>query len=470
MYQTENLVALVLAAGEGTRMKSDTPKVLHELCGYPMLFYILDAVSSLKPTKTVVVVGHRAQQVRDAVLTGWAERTGRHVEFAVQAEQLGTAHAVICALDFMRDDETVLILCGDTPLVTADLLSEFLGSHQHEDADLTVMTAMASDPGSYGRILRGSNGSVLRIVEARDLTEEQKSIPEINAGIYLTRARHLKTLLARVNNDNAKKEYYLTDIVELANRDGLKVRAFACHDEQIVQGINDRWALSQAENRVRLGILRELALNGVTIRDPGHTYVERTVVIGRDSILEPGTVLRGNTRIGSRCVIGPETEIIDSIIGDGSRIWRSVVESSVIYEDVHVGPYAHLRPNTTLHKGVYVGNYAEIKNSVIGAGSKVHHHSYLGDSDVGSNVNIGAGTVTVNYDGVRKHRTTIRDNAFLGCNSNLIAPVTIGKDAYVAAGSTITEDVPDDALAIARERQTNKEGWVSKRRQQQTGR
>lgn len=470
MSGNPGLSVVILAAGEGTRMKSTKPKVLFPLCGRPMIEYVLDAAMALKPDSIVVVVGHRGEQVIEAINQGWRQDDqGSHniLRFAWQREQRGTAHAVNCARDAVDPGNDVLVLCGDTPLVSPAMLQRFVQEHVREKADISIVTTEVDDPGSYGRIVRDHRGKVVRIVEASDASPETAGIREVNAGIYLARAATLFCLISDVRDENSKREFYLTDIIGLAVCRGLSVNAYCCKDEMLVHGINDRFALAQAEAYLRGRILRELMLSGVTVRDPESVYIDYGVRVGPDTVIEPFTFLRGKTVIGQGCVIGPGADITDSRIGDGSRIWFSVVEASEVGEHVQIGPFSHLRPGTTLAPDVLIGNFAELKNTSVGSGSKVHHHCYLGDSVIGERVNIGAGAVTVNYDGIRKHRTLIHDEAFIGCNANLIAPVAIGKGAYVAAGSTITSDVPDGALAIARERQTNKDGWVARRKEQQ---
>lgn len=464
------VTAVILAAGEGTRMKSNRAKVLFPLCGRPMIEYVLDAAFELEPQRIVVVIGHKGDEVIEAVTDGWTrskeENARKILEFSWQRQQKGTAHAVMAARDALAGlDGDVLILYGDTPLITGDILREFYEAHRRNKADLSLITTFRDDPGSYGRVVRDSAGKVVKIVEAKDLGPGQERIREVNSGIYLVRAEVLFNLLEKVRDDNAKHEYYLTDIVEIASAEGLFVSAFVFPDYEVLQGVNDRYALSEAESRLRLSIAKKLALSGVTVRDPASTYIDFGVTVGKDTVIEPFTFLRGATRIGEGCVIGPYTDIRDSSIGDNSIVWFSVVEASTIGNDVRVGPYSHIRPDSDVQDHVLIGNYAEVKNTKIGAYSKVHHHCYLGDSVIGKYVNVGAGAVTVNYDGICKHQTTIEDGAFVGCNANLIAPVRIGKDAYVAAGSTITSEVPDGALGIARERQTNKEGWVAKRKE-----
>ncbi len=468
MSHESRLTVLILAAGEGTRMKSDTAKVLFPVCGRPMIEYILDAAHAVAPDKIVVIVGHKGDEVRREVTGEWAPGRNMpgYIDFAWQLSQRGTGHAVACARGHMHPDcNHVMILCGDTPLITGEMLQEFVQSHLSLDAGLSFITTFVDDPGSYGRVRRDGHGNVSKIVEAKELLPGDESIKEVNAGIYVIKKDLLEHLLPGLKSDNAKNEFYLTDIVEMAVQDGSRVSAFVWPESSMAQGVNDRYALALAESQLRENVLRKFCMSGVTIRDPKNTYIDFGVEIGKNTVIEPGTFLRGRTRVGQGCVIGPCSEIINSSVGDKSRIWFSVVEHSEIKDGVEIGPYAHLRPDTVIGPEVLVGNFAEIKNSVIESGAKVHHHSYLGDSFVGQKANIGAGTVTVNYDGVRKHKTVIEEGAFIGCNANLIAPVRIGKGAYVAAGSTITGDVPDGSLGIARERQTNKEGWVAKRKE-----
>lgn len=474
MSRESQVSVIILAAGQGTRMKSDLSKVLFTICGRPMLHYVLDAASSLEPHLIAVVIGHQGREVQASVEEKWAagrpSSAGRaELGFAWQKQRKGTAHAVMSAQPLFASEKLLegdtLILYGDVPLLSGEILKGFLEEHREEKADLSLMTFMAEDPGLYGRVIRDSSGAVAKIVEARDLQGHEKNVKEVNAGIYLVRSQLLFDLAGQVDNNNAKGEYYLTDIVGMAVERGLRICTHECLEEA-VQGINDRYALSTAEAVKRREILRELALSGVTVRDPDSVYVDYGVRVGEDCVLEPSTHLRGSTVIGPGCIIGPGTLVQDSEIGQGSAALFSVVERSRIGSHVTVGPYAHIRPDCVIGDGVLVGNFAEVKNTVIGKGSKVHHHCYLGDSTIGEGVNIGAGTVTVNYDGRHKHRTIMEDRAFIGCNANLIAPMRIGRGAYVAAGSTITSDVPDESLAIARERQITKEGWVRKKQQE----
>lgn len=463
------LNVVILAAGEGTRMKSDTPKVLFPICGRSMIDYVLDAALEAKPDKLVVVVGHRGEEISGHIKEKWASQCQGEprIEFAWQKEQLGTGHAVLCALEHISDETgNVMILCGDTPLITGQMLQQFIDAHLGENADLSLITTEVDDPGSYGRVVRDSQGNVFKIVEASDISDGKKCRSEINAGIYLVRRELLAKLLPNLNTDNAKGEFYLTDIIEMAVADGFKVFPFMWDDSSTVHGVNNRHDLAYAEEQVRQRILEQLCLCGVSIRDLGNTYVDYGVNVGKDSIIEPNTILSGDTEIGEGCIIGPSSCIINSFIGTNCNIQFSVVEESEIGENVNIGPYSHIRPKCIIESHVTIGNFAEIKNCVIKSGAKVHHHSYLGDSFIGSDVNIGAGVVTVNYDGFKKHHTIIEEGAFIGCNANLIAPLRVGKDAFIAAGSTVNHDVPDESLAIARERQINKDGWVAKRKKQ----
>lgn len=470
MPYERNLSVVVLAAGEGTRMKSKNPKVLFTVCGRPMIDYTLDTLATLSPKRIVVVIGHRGEEVQRGITDTWNKDKSfaGDLRFAWQREQKGTGHAVMCAqADLAGQGGDVLVLCGDTtPLFSSALLSEFYEFYCRESAGLALISYVPDDPASYGRIVRGPGGNVERIVEARDLAPAEAGVTEVNAAIYLVKRDLLDQLLFDITDNNSKHEYYLTDMVQIAASKGVKVAGMVAKDPSEVLGVNDRQELAEVEEQKRRQILGELMRSGVTVRDPSSTYVDSGVAVGQDTVIEPHTYLRGGTVIGSDCVIGPGTEILNSKIGDGSRVWSSVVEDSDVGKNVQIGPYSHLRPNTTLADDVLIGNFAEIKNSVIGKKTKVHHHSYTGDTDMGAGVNIGAGTVTVNYDGARKYRTIIEDGAFIGCNTNLIAPVKVGKGAYVAAGSTVNLEVPAGSLAIARERQVNKEGWVARRKQQ----
>jgi bifunctional UDP-N-acetylglucosamine pyrophosphorylase/glucosamine-1-phosphate N-acetyltransferase len=450
-----NIYAIVLAAGQGTRMKSKLYKVLHPVCGKPMVEHVIDQIATLHTDKIVTIVGHGAEAVK-AKLDG---KTG----FAVQEEQLGTAHAVMQAEGLLGDKEGItLVICGDTPLIQAETMKALIRHHQQQRSSATILTVYMDQPDGYGRVIRNRDGLVERIVEHKDATEEERKVKEINTGTYCFDNKALFEALKKVKNDNAQGEYYLTDVIEIMKSEGKTVAAYQIHDFEETLGVNDRVALSQAERIMRRRINLRHMKNGVTIVDPDHTYIDTDVIIGQDTIIYPGTMITGKTVIGEDCEIGPNSEIKDCTVGDRTLIRQSVAYNSAVGSDVKIGPFAHIRPDSRIEDETKIGNFVEIKKTVFGRGSKASHLSYIGDAEVGEGVNIGCGSITVNYDGKKKYVTKIEDGAFVGCNSNLIAPVTIGKGAYIAAGSTITDDVPGDALAIARARQVNKDGYVQK--------
>ncbi|OUS70968.1 UDP-N-acetylglucosamine diphosphorylase/glucosamine-1-phosphate N-acetyltransferase [Paenibacillus sp. MY03] len=448
-------MAIVLAAGQGKRMKSKLYKVLHPVCGKPMVGHVLDTVKAANCEKVVVIVGHGAEKVKAYL--------GDAAEYALQGEQLGTGHAVLQAKELIGDiDGTTIVVCGDTPLVRASTVEAMLKLHEESGAAATVLTASFADPAGYGRVIRGEDGTVRRIVEQKDCTEEEAAVQEINTGTYCFDNRKLFEALANVKNENAQGEYYLTDVVGLLKSAGEVVQGYCTSDLAEAIGVNDRVALAEAERFMRERINREHLLNGVTIIDPQNTYIEAGVVIGADTVLYPGSVLRAGTVIGEDCVIGPNAEITASEVGDGAAIKFSVIAESIVGPESAVGPYANLRPGSKLGRGCKIGDFVELKNAVLDDGSKVSHLSYVGDAVVGKDVNIGCGAITVNYDGFNKAVTEIGDHAFIGSNVNLIAPVKVGDGAYVVAGSTVTQDVPAGDLAIARERQVNKPGYADK--------
>ncbi len=452
-----NIMAIVLAGGQGKRMKSKLYKVLHPVCGKPLVGHVLDTLEHVQTNRTVVVVGHGAEAVRSYV--------GDRAEFVLQEQQLGTGHAVLQAKRLLADQDGVtIVICGDTPLVTEQSLREMIRVHREEQAAATLLTAWFDNPRGYGRVIRDENGGVARIVEQKDCTPQEREVKEINAGTYCFDNRKLFQALDKVTNDNAQQEYYLTDVIGILRQQGEKVAAYRTEDQGEAVGVNDRIQLAAAEKYMRERINRAHMLNGVTIIDPAHTYIESDVQIGADTVIYPGTVLRGSTRIGADCEIGPDSEITDSVIRNGVTVKHSVLVRAEVGEKTSVGPFAYLRPGARIGADVKIGDFVEVKNATIGDGTKVSHLSYVGDAKVGSNVNIGCGAITVNYDGYSKHVTEIEDGAFIGSNVNLIAPVKIGKSAYVVAGSTITHDVPENDLAIARERQTNKPGYAEKLR------
>ncbi|MDA1652909.1 bifunctional UDP-N-acetylglucosamine diphosphorylase/glucosamine-1-phosphate N-acetyltransferase GlmU [Bacillus cereus group sp. TH160LC] len=448
-----NRFAVILAAGKGTRMKSKLYKVLHPVCGKPMVQHVVDQVSQLGLQKLVTVVGHGAERVQ--------EQLGNVSEFALQAEQLGTAHAVDQAASVLANEEgTTLVICGDTPLITAETMEALLQQHREAGAMATVLTAYIEEPAGYGRIVRNENGHVEKIVEHKDANEKELAIKEINTGTYCFDNKALFASLSKVSNDNVQGEYYLPDVIEILKNEGHIVSAYQTEHFDETLGVNDRVALSQAEIIMKNRINRKNMVNGVTIIDPSNTYISADAIIGSDTVLHPGTIIEGNTVIGSDCEIGPHTVIRDSEIGDRTIIRQSTVHDSKLGTEVSVGPFAHIRPDSVIGDEVRVGNFVEIKKTVFGNRSKASHLSYIGDAQVGEDVNLGCGSITVNYDGKNKFKTVIGNGVFIGCNSNLVAPVTVEDGAYVAAGSTITENVPSKALSVARARQVNKEDYV----------
>lgn len=450
-----NTYAVVLAAGQGTRMKSSLYKVLHPVCGKPMVEHVIDHIGEFGADRIVTIVGHGAEMVE--------EKLGTKSEYVLQEVQAGTAHAVQQAEALLGELEgTTLVVCGDTPLIRSETMQALIAHHNESGAKATILTAIAENPTGYGRIIRGSDGQVLRNIEQKDATDEERTVKEINTGTYCFDNRALFDTLKKVKNDNAQGEYYLPDVVGILQSENELVAAYIAEDFNETIGVNDRVVLAEAERVMRSRIAEMHMRNGVTIINPETTYISADAKIGRDTILQPGTMIEGNSIIGEDCKIGPNSQIVDSVIGDGTTVHSSVILSSRIGNATTVGPYAHVRPDSTLGNHVKVGNFVEVKKSTLGEGSKVSHLSYIGDAEIGSHVNIGCGTITVNYDGKNKFTTTIEDDAFVGCNSNLIAPVTVGKGAYVAAGSTITKNVPESSLAIARARQENKEGYAKK--------
>jgi bifunctional UDP-N-acetylglucosamine pyrophosphorylase / glucosamine-1-phosphate N-acetyltransferase len=446
---------VVLAAGKGTRMKSKLSKMLHPVCGKPMVKHVLDAAQAVNPEQTYVIVGHDAQTVQ--------HKLGDGFEFVQQKEQLGTGHAVMQVKPFLQDKSgQTLVMLGDTPLIKPETIQQLLSAHKVEQAALTVLTTLVDDPTGYGRVIRDKTGGIKRIVEQKDATPDQLSVREINTGICCFDNEILMQALDGLSNDNAQQEYYLLDCIEELVAADRKVTAHRITDSVETMGVNDRVALAQAEKQMRKRLHEQLMLDGVTFIDPERTYVDADVQIGPDTVLYPGTMIKGGTSIGEGCEIGPHTEMIAAVVGNGCHIKQSTIQDSSIGDNTTVGPYAYVRPGCKVENGCKIGTYVEIKNASIKEGAKIPHLSYVGDADIGAGVNMSCGSITVNYDGHQKHRTVVEDSAFVGCNANLVAPVTVGKGAYVAAGSTITDSVPADSLAIARERQTTKENYVPK--------
>jgi len=432
--------AIVLAAGKGKRMMSALPKVLHRICGRPMIAYVLDRLADLSIASPIVVVGHEGEQVKAAV---------GGVRTVVQAEQGGTGHAVMQAMPLLAGfSGTVLVLYGDVPLLRSETIDVLQTHHREQAASATILTDVPADPTGYGRIIRDAHGNVRRIVEDADASPDERQIREVNAGIYAFDAGALRDSLRAVGPANAQGEYYLTDVIDVLLRNGRTVAAVVAGSTEECRGINSRRELAEAEAFMRAAILNELMDAGVTIIDPSATYVHAGVRVGRDTILHPGTSLEGATIIGEGCSIGPQARLTDAQVGDRVTIHASTVTRSIVGDDSRIGPYSHLRPGVRLGRFVEVGNYAEMKSATIGDRTKVHHQSYIGDATVGAGVNIGAGTITCNYDGRAKHQTIIEDGAFIGSDTMLVAPVRIGREAMTGAGAVVRRDVPARGVAV----------------------
>lgn len=447
--------AVILAAGQGTRMKSKLPKVLHKALGKPMVQWVIDCLTQAGVEDKIAVLGHGGEQVAQVV--------EQQAAIVYQAEQLGTGHAVMQAVPALAEEnECVLVICGDTPLLRAQTIQALIEKHQAEGNAVTLLTAYAENPTGYGRIVRDEQ-QITAIVEQKDASEEQKLIKEINTGTYCFDQKFLVQYLATLNTNNAQKEYYLTDLIKIANEHQLPVGGFVLADFNESLGVNNRIQLSQAEAVLRQRKCEEVMLAGVTLIDPTATYIGADVVIGNDTVIYPNVVLEGKTVIGSDNVIGMNCRFVDSVIGDGNDIQSTVITESTVGNGCKIGPMAYLRPGTVLADRVKIGDFVEVKKSQIGEGSKIPHLSYVGDSVVGSGVNIGCGTITCNYDGVHKYQTVIKDGAFIGSNTNLVAPVVVEENAFIGAGSTITKNVPDSALAVTRADLRLKENWRKKK-------
>jgi len=446
-----SLYSIILAAGEGKRMKSKLPKPLQKVCGKTLIDRVISAVTEAGAEKNIAVIGHMSDKME--------EYLGDRVEYAYQRERLGTGHAVMQGIVSVSDkDGSVIVVCGDTPLITAEMIKEAYGEHTKECRAATVITAVCDNPFGYGRIVR-RDGRVVKIVEQKDAAEEEKRINEINSGMYIFDIQKLKSALAKITNDNAQGEYYLTDAIEILINEGETVGAYITDMEQIM-GVNDRAQLAEADRLLNRRNVKALMDGGVMVLNPDTVRVDDDVKAGADTVIYPNTILEGATQIGENCIIGPNTRIINCKISDNTEVQSSVATDSEIGSGTVVGPFAYIRPGSKIGDNIKVGDFVEIKNASIGNGTKIAHLTYVGDADVGERVNFGCGTVVVNYDGIHKHRTTIEDDCFIGCNTNLVSPVTVRKGAYTAAGSTITDEVPQDALAIARARQVVKEGWA----------
>lgn len=452
------LALIILAAGKGTRMKSDLAKVLHPLAGMPMLGLVLNVARRLNPEKLVVVIGYQKELVREKF-------SAPDIIFIEQDEQLGTGHAVLMTAPILENFQgTILILNGDVPLLTGETLKKFIAFHIENQNTLSLLTTYLDNPQGYGRIQRDKGGQIQRIVEDKDLPPGMDLGSEINSGIYCVQGEFLFSALRNLDDQNAQREYYLTDVVEKVIRQGRKVGSFPAPDSSEVMGINDRQDLARANQVLRERIAKRHMLAGVTLIDPQNTYIDYEVEIGRDTVIYPNSFLLGKTSIGQNCLVEPGCKVSNSQVGNFVTIKASSVISECSLEDkVEVGPFAHLRPQTVLKEGARIGNFVEVKKSIIGKGTKANHLSYIGDATLGDKVNVGAGTITCNYDGQKKNPTFIEDEVFIGSNTALVAPVRIGRKALIGAGSTITKEVPPDTLAVARAKQVH----YPKRKKQQ---
>lgn len=441
-----------MAAGQGTRMKSKLYKVMHEVMGKPMVEHVVEATQEANVDQIVTVTGFGAETVK--------EHLGKKSMYVLQEQQLGTAHAVKQAEDILEDRKgTTLVICGDTPLLKAETLKGLMDFHETEQAKATVLTAHAQNPFGYGRVIRSNEGSVVKIVEEKDASDQEKQVQEINTGTYCFDNRALFKALREVKNENVQGEYYLPDVVEILKEKGELVSAFQLDNMDEALGVNDRVALSEANRLMKDRINEKHMRNGVSIIDPSNTYIEGDVVIGMDTIVEPGAYLKGHTVIGEDSIIGSHSIIRDSKIGDGVTVTTSMLEEAVVGNGSDIGPNSRLRPGAVLKKNVHIGNFVEVKNSTLEKDTKAGHHAYIGDAQIGENVNVGCGVIFVNYDGKKKHKSFIGNNVFIGSNSNIVPPINVADNSFIAAGSTITKDVPADAMAIARARQEIKKNY-----------
>ncbi len=460
-----DIAVIVLAAGAGTRMQSDTPKVLHGVAGRSIVSHVLRAVSKVATNRLVVVLGHDRDRVGAAV-AALADDLGRPVATAVQDEQLGTGHAAGCGLAALADEftGTVVVTSADIPLLDADTLAELVSSHTVSAAAATLLTTTLRDPTGYGRILRTQDHEIIAIVEQADASASQRKIHEVNAGVYAFDTPALRTALSMLRSDNAQHELYLTDVVSILRSAGHTVRAKHVADTALVAGVNDRVQLAEVGAELNRRIVSAHMRAGVTVVDPASTWIDVDVAVGRDTVIHPGTQLLGATRVGDRCQIGPDTTLSDVTVGDGASVVRTHGSSSAIGAGATVGPFTYLRPGTRLGANGKLGTFVETKNATLGEGTKVPHLTYVGDADIGDHSNIGASSVFVNYDGETKRRTTIGSHVRTGSDTMFVAPVTVGDGAYTGAGTVVRDDVPPGALAVSGGRQRNIEGWVERKR------
>ncbi|MBS3970354.1 MAG: bifunctional UDP-N-acetylglucosamine diphosphorylase/glucosamine-1-phosphate N-acetyltransferase GlmU [Clostridia bacterium] len=451
------IASIVLAAGKGTRMKSKIPKVLHKVSGKSLIWHVCQAASYIGVEESIIVVGHQAEEVK--------RELGDKHKYALQEKQLGTGHAVMQAKSYLsKEVETIIVLCGDTPLLTGLTLRKLLEHHQETKASATILSAILSDPSNYGRIVRDARGQVKMIIEERDALPQERAIKEINSGTYCFNREALFSALKEITPENKQGEYYLTDVIEILVKNNRKVEAIAVEDPVEISGINNRIQLAEAEKVFQKRINQKWMLEGVTIFDPDVTYIETSVEIGMDTVVLPFSYLKGDTKIGEDCIIGPQTTLENTHVGRSTHINNTITTDAKIGSNCRIGPFSYIRPGTELADNVKIGDFVEIKKSFVDKNSKIPHLSYIGDCTIGENVNVGAGTITCNYDGKDKWQTILEDGSFIGSNTNLVAPVTVGKNATIGAGSTITQDVPAEALAVARQKQRNILNWTSRKK------
>ena len=460
MDKVKNLSIVIMAAGKGTRMKSKLPKVLHKAAGKSMLDHVIDSAIKLNPSKILVIVGFEAQ----TVINSYDNRFP--ITWVEQKEQLGTGHAVMQVIPHLKDyNGEIMLLSGDVPLLSTSTMLQILKSHQENNSHCTILTTVIDNPYGYGRIIKNENNHVTKIVEQKDATDFEKTVREINSGTYCFNWKNLEKYLLQLTPQNAQGEYYLTDTIQMFVGNNLKVNSFITNDMNQILGVNDRLTLSKIARIMKNQINENLMMSGVTIIDPETTYIDANIEIGADTTIYPNTIIEGKSVIGESCLLGPNTHIVNSIIDNNCEIVYSSVSDSEIGDSTKVGPFARIREHAKINKNCKIGNFVELKKTVFSEGVKASHLAYLGDADLGKNTNIGAGTITCNYDGKKKHKTTIGENVFVGSNSTLVAPITLETDSYIAAGSVITETVHTYDLAVGRARQKNIENWVLRKKE-----
>lgn len=459
MEEKKDLNIIIMAAGKGTRMKSKLPKVLHKLAGKSMLDYVIDSVQKLNPREIFVIVGYEAE----TIIYSFDNRVP--VTWVQQTEQLGTGHAIMQVIPHLKDySGDVLILSGDVPLLSGETMTKLIERHSRVNSGAAILTTMLDNPFGYGRIIKDENDNIIKIVEEKDASPEEKAVKEINSGTYCFDWQNLSHYLSKITPQNAQGEYYLTDVIKLFVDNNLSVKAYATPHIEEILGINDRSTLAKISRIIREGINQRLMLSGITIIDPETAYIDSGVLIGTDTVIYPNTIIEGYSKIGNNCRLGPNTQIVNSAIGDYNEITFSSLTDSIVYNHCKIGPYSRIREKAVINDNCKIGNFVELKKSNFEPGVKASHLAYIGDADVGTKTNIGAGTITCNYDGKNKHKTIIGSNVFVGSNSTLVAPLTLEPTTYIAAGSVITETVQTHALGVGRARQRNVENWVLRKK------